>query len=163
MATDAERKARYRAGYRIIRREVHVPTLVAQGYLDAADVDNDAAVDEAGFLWLARQARVLPDMTAAPHKPKPARPRTGRRYQPRHGPVREVLLDVWQEYRAKVLADMAAKRLADAAYLQEEDKRVAQRLDEGSFPSLGQSEALYIPSLRHVEGDPAHLRRRNRK
>jgi hypothetical protein len=136
MATDAERKARYRDGYRWIHREVHLPTLIADGFLDKEDVDNDAAIEEAGFRWLARKALILPDLTAtAVAPPVRKRPKAGRVYQPKNGPIREVPLDEWQEGRAKVAANIA-RRLDDAWWLHEDKKRRAKLFDDGCAPTL---------------------------
>jgi hypothetical protein len=93
--SDAERKARQRAGYQNIYVEVHLPSfaqaLLAAGLINDAQLEDVAAIRGAAARalqdWCGGGARVLRDLTAkgrppvATYRPKPPP-------KPKHGPVR---------------------------------------------------------------------------
>lgn len=93
--SDAERKARQRAGYTNIYVEVHLPSfvqaLLAAGLISDAELEDVQAIRDAAARalqdWCQGRTRVLRDLTAKEpppkqtYKPKPPP-------KPKHGPVR---------------------------------------------------------------------------
>lgn len=92
---EAERKTLQRAGYKhrpiLCHDRTLKATLLAAGLITDAQLDDDAAINEAAGRYLMRHcaaARVLKDNSAEPPEPKPTkRPKAKRQEKPKHGPV----------------------------------------------------------------------------
>ena len=119
MKTDAELKARRRAGYKSylleVREQTFKNTLVAQGLLADRDLEDDNAIRAAGSKYIERSYGVhIPVIRPAPPLPPPEKPKT---YKPkaqvrsRHGPCRTLS----QEERARWAAQDAARRTREEA------------------------------------------------
>ena len=152
MKTEAERKKLQRQGWRARHVWIHTDTavaaLLAEGLISDAELNDDAAIDDALGKFVMRHCavgRLLRDKGARPEVPTPKRPKAKQRSQTKHSPVRRFTPEQIAAYAAHGEIRRADKY---GPFITEEKKERARRLEHGHDFSFGSAEALRA-GIRH--------------
>ena len=146
MKTEAERKKLQRQGWRARHIWVHTETayaaLLAEGLISDAELNDDAAIDDAVGKFVMRHCavgRLLRDKKARPEVPTPKRPKAKQQAQAKHSPVRRFTPEQIAGFAARGEIGRADKY---GPHITEEKKQRARQLEYGHDFSFAPAESL---------------------